>query len=73
MIIFAVRREELLDVMSLRGRTTGGSIFDAVSEAAEKAGLKWDKLCGATTDGAPPMTGECKGVASVVWVTVKER
>ncbi|KAK2848579.1 hypothetical protein Q5P01_008413 [Channa striata] len=37
--------EELLDMMSLKG-TTGGNIFDSVSEAVEKMGLKWDKLCG---------------------------
>uniref|UniRef100_A0A3P9HRP4 DUF4371 domain-containing protein n=1 Tax=Oryzias latipes TaxID=8090 RepID=A0A3P9HRP4_ORYLA len=64
--------EELLDMMSLKGRTTGGNIFDAVSEAVEKMGLKWDKLCGVTTDGAPAMTGERKGMASMVCVKVKE-
>ncbi|KAK3522322.1 hypothetical protein QTP86_003004, partial [Hemibagrus guttatus] len=64
--------EELLDMMSLKGTTTGGNIFDAVSEAIEKIGLKWDKLCGVTTDGAPAMTGERKGMASMVCVKVKE-
>ncbi|KAK3545777.1 hypothetical protein QTP70_012656 [Hemibagrus guttatus] len=64
--------EELLDMMSLKGTTTGGNIFDAVSEAIEKMGLKWDKLCGVTTDGAPAMTGERKGMASMVCVKVKE-
>nr|XP_020481138.1 general transcription factor II-I repeat domain-containing protein 2-like [Monopterus albus] len=64
--------EELLDMMSLKGTTTGGNIFDAVSEAVEKMGLKWDKLCGVTTDGAPAMTGERKGMASMVCVKVKE-
>ncbi|KAK2811156.1 hypothetical protein Q5P01_000277 [Channa striata] len=64
--------EELLDMMSLKGTTTGGNIFDSVSEAVEKMGLKWDKLCGVTTDGAPAMTGERKGMASTVCVKVKE-
>ncbi|GAA6073181.1 general transcription factor II-I repeat domain-containing protein 2-like [Tachysurus ichikawai] len=64
--------EELLDMMSLKGKTTGGNIFDAVSEAVEKMGLKWDKLCGVITDGAPAMTGERKGMASMVCVKVKE-
>ncbi|KAK2856688.1 hypothetical protein Q5P01_005423 [Channa striata] len=64
--------EELLDMMSLKGTTTGGNIFDAVSEAVEKMGLKWDKLCGVKTDGAPAMTGERKGMASMVCVKVKE-
>uniref|UniRef100_A0A3P9NQ97 DUF4371 domain-containing protein n=1 Tax=Poecilia reticulata TaxID=8081 RepID=A0A3P9NQ97_POERE len=44
----------------------GKDIFEAVSEAVEKMGLKWDKLCGVTTDGAPAMTGKRKGMASLV-------
>lgn len=49
-----------------------GNIFEAVLEAVEKMGLKWDKLCGVTTDGAPAMTGERKGMASMVCAKVKE-
>ncbi|TWW65333.1 General transcription factor II-I repeat domain-containing protein 2 [Takifugu flavidus] len=50
----------------------GKDIFEAVSDAVEKTGLKWDKLCGVTTDGAPAMTGERKGMASMVCAKVKE-
>lgn len=64
--------EELLDMMSLKGTTTGKDIFEAVSVAVEKMGLKWDKLCGVTTHGAPAMTGEHKGMASMVCAKVKE-
>ena len=59
-------------MMSLKGTTTGKNFFDAVSEAVEKMGLKWDKICGVTTDGALAMTGERKGMASMVCVKVKE-
>ena len=59
-------------MMSLKGTTTGKDIFEAVSEAVEKMGLKWDKLCGVATDGAPAMTGERKGMASMVCAKVKE-
>lgn len=59
-------------MMSLKGTTTGKDIFEAVSDAVEKTGLKWDKLCGVTTDGAPAMTGERKGMASMVCAKVKE-
>lgn len=45
---------------------------EAVSEAVEKMGLKWNKLCGVTTDGAPAMTSERKGMASMVCAKVKE-
>ncbi|KAK7896643.1 hypothetical protein WMY93_021968 [Mugilogobius chulae] len=63
--------EELLNMMSLKGTTTGKDIFEAVSEAIEKIGLKWDKLCGVTTDGAPAMRGERKGMASMLCEKVK--
>ncbi|XP_074498629.1 general transcription factor II-I repeat domain-containing protein 2-like [Sebastes fasciatus] len=47
-------------------------MFEAVSDAIDKMGLKWDKLCGVTTDGAPAMTGERKGMASMVCAKVRE-
>ena len=64
--------EELLDLRSLKGTTTGKDMFEAVSDAIDQAGLKWDKLCGITTDGAPAMTGERKGMASMVSAKVRE-
>ena len=35
-------------------------------------GLGWDKLCGVTTDGAPAMAGERKGMTSMVCDEVRE-
>lgn len=64
--------EELLDLRSLKGTTTGKDMFEAVSDAIDKMDLKWDKLCGVTTDGAPAMTGERKGVASMVCAKVRD-
>ncbi|KAF6339741.1 hypothetical protein mRhiFer1_008020 [Rhinolophus ferrumequinum] len=64
--------EELLDLSSLNTTTTGKDIFEAVSNAIDKIGLKGDKLCGVTTDGAPAVTGERKGVASMVCAEVQE-
>uniref|UniRef100_A0AAR2IMY0 SPIN-DOC-like zinc-finger domain-containing protein n=1 Tax=Pygocentrus nattereri TaxID=42514 RepID=A0AAR2IMY0_PYGNA len=64
--------EELLDLKSLKGTTTGMDIFEAVSDSIDKMGLKWDKLCGVTTDGAPAMAGAHKGMASMMWSKVKE-
>ncbi|XP_042272649.1 general transcription factor II-I repeat domain-containing protein 2-like [Thunnus maccoyii] len=64
--------EELLDLQSLKGTTTGKDIFEAVSDSIDQAGLQWDKLCGITTDGAPAMTGEHKGMASLVCAKVRE-
>ncbi|XP_076864060.1 general transcription factor II-I repeat domain-containing protein 2A [Brachyhypopomus gauderio] len=64
--------EELLDLRSLTGTTTGKDIFEAVSVAIENMSLPWDKLCGVTTDGAPAMTGERNGMASMVCRKVRE-
>ena len=43
-----------------------------MSDAIDKMELKWDKLCGVTTDGAPAMTGERKGMASMMCAKVRE-
>ncbi|XP_067933366.1 general transcription factor II-I repeat domain-containing protein 2-like [Watersipora subatra] len=64
--------EELLDLKSLKGTTTDMDIFEAVSDSIDKMGLQWDKLCGVTTDRAPAMAGEHKGMASMVCAKVKE-
>ncbi|MPV02237.1 hypothetical protein FVA96_23790 [Escherichia coli] len=64
--------EELLDLRSLKGTTTGEDIFEAASGAIDKMELKWDELCGVATDGAPAMTGEPKGMASMVCAKVPE-
>ena len=38
--------KELLDLRSLKGKTMGKDIFEAVSDAIDRMGLIWDKLCG---------------------------
>lgn len=40
----------------------GKDIFEAMSDAIDKMGCKWDKLCGVTMDGAPAMTVKRKGM-----------
>ncbi|KAI7790569.1 general transcription factor II-I repeat domain-containing protein 2 [Triplophysa rosa] len=64
--------EELLDMKSLKSTTTGKDLFEAVSCAIESMNLPWAKLCGITTDGAPSMIGERKGMASMVCNKVRE-
>ena len=65
--------KELLDLRSLKGTTTVKEIVEAVSDAIDKMGFKWDKLCGVTTDGAPDMAGERKEMASMVYTKVREK
>ncbi|CAM1293789.1 Uncharacterised protein r2_g304 [Pycnogonum litorale] len=57
-------KEELLDLRSLKGTTyrKGKDIFETVSDAIDQMGLEWDKMCGVTTDGAPAMKGDRKGM-----------
>lgn len=64
--------EELLDIRSLRGTTKVKDIFEAVSAANNKRELKWDKLCGVTTDGALAKTDRHKRMASMVYAKVNE-
>uniref|UniRef100_A0A8C3ISY3 Uncharacterized protein n=1 Tax=Chrysemys picta bellii TaxID=8478 RepID=A0A8C3ISY3_CHRPI len=50
--------EELLDLMPLKGTTTGHDIFQGLEECIEKAVLPWNKLVSLATDGAPSMCSE---------------
>lgn len=51
--------EQLLSMISLKGRTTGAIIFDEVEKCFEDHKLQWEKLVNVATDGAPNFTG-CK-------------
>lgn len=49
--------EELLDLIPMKGRTTGEDIFNAVIEFASKNELNWSNVHSVATDGAKSMTG----------------
>ncbi|KAG6924098.1 GTF2I repeat domain containing 2, partial [Chelydra serpentina] len=58
--------EELLDLMPLKGATTGRDIFQRLEECTEKAALPWNKLVSLATDGAPSMCSENVGVVGLL-------
>ena len=47
--------EEFLELISLKGTTTGRDIFQALEKRIDKYGLPWDRLVCLATDGAPAM------------------
>ncbi|CAM4583033.1 unnamed protein product [Lepidochelys kempii] len=54
--------EELLDLMPLKGPTTGHDIFQGLEECIERAVLPWNKLISWATASAPSMCSENVGV-----------
>ena len=58
--------EEFLELIPLKGTTTGRDIFQALEKCIEKHGLPWDRLVRLTTDGAPAMRSSSVGVVRFV-------
>ncbi|GFQ73470.1 general transcription factor II-I repeat domain-containing protein 2 [Trichonephila clavata] len=50
--------EELLDMYSIHGTTTGGDIFKGVEMAINQKNLRWKNLKCITTDGGKNMSGK---------------
>jgi len=58
--------EELLDLLPMKGTTTGRDIFQELEACIDRSGLPWDKLVSVATDGAPAMCSEKVGVVGLV-------
>ncbi|XP_045538423.1 general transcription factor II-I repeat domain-containing protein 2A-like [Papilio machaon] len=54
--------EELLQLCSLKGTTTGEDLFRSFEQAMESSQLPWQKLVSVTTDGGRNMSGANKGL-----------
>ncbi|XP_067243660.1 general transcription factor II-I repeat domain-containing protein 2B-like [Chanodichthys erythropterus] len=64
--------QELAGIETLSGTTKGEDLFFAVERVLEKNELKWEKMAGITTDGAPAMVGRKSGLAAFVSQKVSE-
>lgn len=64
--------EELLDLRSLKSQTRGTDLFSSVCAAVDDMELPWNKISGIITDGAPSMTGERSGLATLISNKVSE-
>ena len=64
--------EELLEVIPLKGTTTGEDIFNAVDELLDNINLDLKKMSSAATDGAPAMLGDQQGFAGRLQKKLRE-
>ena len=58
--------EEFLELIPLKGITTGRDIFQTLEKCIDKYGLPWDRLVCLATDGAPAMRSTWIGVVGYV-------
>ena len=58
--------EEFLQLVPLRGTTTGKDIFDVMLQCVEQYSLDLSRLVCVTTDGSPAMIGQKKSATSLL-------
>ena len=51
---------------SIKGQTTASALFEETVRLCSSISLDFTKLVSVTTDGAPVMTGETKGLVSLL-------
>lgn len=64
--------EELLQLCSLKGTTTGEDLFSHLEQALVSMQLPWAKLVSVTTDGGRNMSGQNKGLVGKIKTKLAE-
>jgi hypothetical protein len=64
--------EELLQLCSLKGTTTGEDLFRHLEQALVSMQLPWEKLVSVTTDGGRNMSGQNKGLVGRIKTKLAE-
>lgn len=55
-------REELLAILTFKGKTRGEDLFKTFDEFIKKSNISYDKMVSLSTDGAPAMIGKENGL-----------
>eukprot|EP00102_Acyrthosiphon_pisum_P012014 XP_008180993.1 PREDICTED: SCAN domain-containing protein 3-like [Acyrthosiphon pisum] len=58
--------EQFLECSELPTTSTGADVYDSMSNTLTENGLSWKNCLSVCTDGAPAMTGKCKGFVAKV-------
>ncbi|KAI6647163.1 General transcription factor II-I repeat domain-containing protein 2-like [Oopsacas minuta] len=64
--------EEFASLVSMKDTTTGADLLEAVHRVLRDYNLSLANLTGLTTDGAPAMVGEKRGVVSLIEKEITE-
>lgn len=57
-----IMREELLTVLTFKGKTRGEDLFETFDDFMQKSNIPYEKMVSISTDGAPAMIGKDKGL-----------
>ncbi|GFX16039.1 hypothetical protein TNCV_4702981 [Trichonephila clavipes] len=63
--------EELLELVNLKGTTTGSDIKDAVINCTQSRQIDLKNLVGIETDASPSMVGRNVGAVALISITKK--
>lgn len=64
--------KELLDLVPMKGTTTGVDIISVFEGITEHTGLQWEQMACAATPSVPPMVTSRSGLVGQLWMKLAE-